>query len=365
MYLLSGDRERSDWVRNLQANAPVTVALGDETHARAARVLQANTVEDQRARELLVCKYREGDNLDEWGRTALPVVIEFSADGNPSTATRSPLHKLTVPVGTHVNDKEEYMVANRNGRFEGRVAFITGGSSGIGRATAIAFAREGASVVVTSRSEGQNQDTVRLVEEAGGKALAVTCDVSRSGDLQRALQQTIETFGRLDFAFNNAGVEQPVAALADITEEEWTQLIDIDLGGVFLCMKYQLPLLQQQGGGVIVNTSSGAGVKGFKGQAAYAVAKHGIIGLSKSAALDYAAEKIRINVVAPGIIDTEMMDRFSGGTEEGRQSVIGQEPVGRMGRPEEIAGAALFLCSDDGGYVTGTGLVIDGGLTAR
>lgn len=140
------------------------------------------------------------------------------------------------------------MPANRNGWFEGKVAFITGGSSGIGRATAVAFARKDASVVVTSRSEGRNQDTVRLVEAAGGKALAITGDVSRSVDVQQALQQTIETFGRLDVAFNNAGIEQPVAALADIPEEEWTQLINIDLGGVFLCMKYEILLLQQQGG---------------------------------------------------------------------------------------------------------------------
>lgn len=153
-----------------------------------------------------------------------------------------------------------------------------------------------------------------------------------------------------------------VAALADITEEEWTQPINIDLGGVFLCMKYEIPLLQQ-GGGVIVNTSSGAGVKGFKGQAAYAAAKHGIIGLSKSAALDYAAENIRINVVAPGIIDTEMMDRFSGGTEEGRRSVIAQEPVGRMGRPEEIAAAVLYLCSDEAAFTIGLTMVVDGGQT--
>ena len=255
------------------------------------------------------------------------------------------------------------MVTNGNRRFQGKVAFIIGGSSGIGRATAVAFAREGASVVVASWSEAGNQDTVRLIDAEGGTALAITCDVSRSEDVQQALRQTSETFGRLDVAFNNAGIEQPVAPLADITEEEWSRLVDINLGGVFLCMKCQIPLLQQQGGGAIVNTSSGAGVKGFKGQAAYAATKHGLIGLSKSAALDYAAENIRINVVAPGIIDTEMMDRFSGGTEEGRQAVIAQEPVGRMGRPDEIAAAVLNLCSDEAAFTTGAVLVVDGGQT--
>lgn len=202
-----------------------------------------------------------------------------------------------------------------------------------------------------------------MIEEIGGRAFAVRCDVRHAEDIEQALQKTIESFGRLDFAFNNAGIEQPVAALDDISEDEWAQVIDIDLGGVFLCMKYQIPLLQRQGGGVIVNTSSGAGVKGFKGQAAYAAAKHGVIGLSKSAALDYAAENIRVNVVAPGIINTPMMDRFSGGTEEGRQSVIAQEPVGRMGRPEEIAAAVLYLCSDEAAFTTGAVLVVDGGQT--
>ena len=255
------------------------------------------------------------------------------------------------------------MSTNRNGWFEGKVAFITGGSSGIGHATAVAFAREGASVVVVSRSEGRNQDTVSLVEEAGGKALAITGDVSRSVDVQQALQKTIETFGRLDFAFNDAGVEQQPEATAELTEEEWDRVVDTDLRGVFLCMKYEIPLLLKQGGGVIVNTSSGAGVKGFKGQAAYCAAKFGVIGLTKAAALDYAQSNIRINVVAPASINTPMMDRFTGGTAEGRERVISQEPIGRMGKPEEIAAAVLWLCSDAASFVVGATLVVDGGLT--
>ena len=255
------------------------------------------------------------------------------------------------------------MATKVNGTYTGKVAFVTGAGGGIGRATALTFAREGASVVVADVSEQANQQTARMIEELGGRALAVRCDVTRTEDVRGALEKTIATFGRLDVAFNNAGIEYTIKPTAEVTEEEWDRIIDIDLRGVFLCMKYEIPLMLKQGRGAIVNTSSGAGVKGFKGGAAYVAAKHGVVGLTKAAALDYAASNIRINAVCPGIIDTPMMDRFSGGTAQGRQAVIEQEPVGRMGTPEEIAATVMWLCSDAASFVVGSAIVVDGGQT--
>lgn len=247
--------------------------------------------------------------------------------------------------------------------FTGKVAFVTGGGNGIGRATALAFARSGAAVVVADLSQHGARKTACQIEVLGGRALAVRCDVTQAEDVEAALAAAVEAFGRVDFAFNNAGAEQPLAALADISEGEWDRILSVDLRSVFLCMKHELPLMLQQGGGVIVNTSSGAGVKGIAGQAAYCAAKFGVVGLSKAAALDYAGSNIRVNAICPGIIETPMMDRFTGGTDEGRQRVIAQEPVGRMGTPEEIAAAVLWLCSDTAGFVVGHALVIDGGQT--
>jgi len=195
------------------------------------------------------------------------------------------------------------------------------------------------------------------------RALAVRCDVTRAEDVKAALDKAVEAFGRLDFSFNNAGSEQPITATDDLTEQEWDRIVNINLRGVFLCMKYEIPLMLRNGAGVVVNTSSGAGVKGFKGQAAYAAAKHGVIGLTRSAALDYASQNIRINAVCPGIVETSMMDRFTRGTSEGRERVIAQEPIGRMGKPDEIASAVVWLCSDPAAFMIGHALVVDGGQT--
>ncbi|MEK6279319.1 MAG: SDR family oxidoreductase [Acidobacteriota bacterium] len=254
---------------------------------------------------------------------------------------------------------------SENKFYTGKVAFVTGGGSGIGRAAALAFAREGASVTVADVSEQGSHETARLIEEKGGRALAIKCDVTQFEEVKAALDKTIEAFGRLDFAFNNAGVEQRNAAIAEFEEDEWNRILDVNLRGVFLCMKYEIPLLLEQGGGAIVNTSSGAGVIGIKGGAAYAAAKHGVIGLTKSAALDYAAQNIRVNVVAPGYIATPMMDRFTGGTAEGWGKVVSEEPIGRAGKPEEIADAVIWLCSDAASFVVGHALVVDGGQTVQ
>src|SRR3954447_6247887 len=248
-------------------------------------------------------------------------------------------------------------------RFAGKVAFVTGAGSGIGRATATAFAAEGADIALAEIDSAGNEETAHIVAEHGGRGLAVECDVTSSSDVKTAVERTVQEFGRLDVAFNNAGIEQPPMTLVDTTEDDWSRLLDIDLRSAFLCMKYEIPAMLEHGGGSIVNTSSGAGIIGIRGQAAYVAAKHGLIGLTKSAALEYAAQGVRVNAICPGIIEIPMMHRFSGGTPEGRARVIDQEPVGRMGSPEEIASAVLWLSSDLGAFATGHAMVIDGGQT--
>ena len=248
--------------------------------------------------------------------------------------------------------------------FAGKVAFVTGAGSGIGRATAIAFARAGASVTAADIDREGLEVTAAEIRGFGAKVLSAICDVSKAADVKAALDRTVDTFGRLDAAFNNAGIEQPGKTIAEISEELWDRVIAVNLKSVFLCMKYEIEIMLKNGGGAIVNTSSGAGVLAIRRQSAYCASKFGVTAASKVAALEYADKNIRVNAICPGIIDTPMIARFTGDTVEGRARVIQQEPVGRMGRPEEIAGTVLWLCSDAAGFVTGHAMVVDGGQTA-
>jgi len=256
------------------------------------------------------------------------------------------------------------MAETPEARFADKTAFITGAGSGIGRATAIAFAKAGASVTVVDIDEASLTETVRTIEGFGGKALAQRCDVTSGEQIREALNRTVETFGGLHFAFNNAGIEQPGTALADISEELWDRVLSVNLRSVFLCMKYQIEIMLKNGGGAIVNTASGAGVLAIRNQSSYCASKFGVVSITKVAALEYADKQIRINCVCPGIIDTPMIARYTGDTEEGRAAIIKQEPVGRMGKPEEIAGTVMWLCSEEAAFVTGHAMIVDGGQTA-
>jgi NAD(P)-dependent dehydrogenase (short-subunit alcohol dehydrogenase family) len=247
---------------------------------------------------------------------------------------------------------------------EGKVALVTGGTSGIGRDTAVLFAKGGAKVIVAGRREQEGNETIELIRAAGGDGLFVKTDVSKAAEVDALIQKTVEKFGRLDSAFNNAGIEGVWVPIARQSEEDWDRTIDINLKGVWLCLKYEIrQMLKQGGGGAIVNMSSVTGLVGAGGAAAYSASKHGVIGLTKSAALETAKNGIRINAVCPAVIETPMGKRLFGAPAV-HKSVLNSHPIGRFGRPEEIAEAVVWMCSDRASFMTGQCLVLDGGFLA-
>lgn len=248
-------------------------------------------------------------------------------------------------------------------KFEGKVALVTGAASGIGRASALAFAREGAKTVVADILVEGGEETVRIIKEAGGDALFVRTDVSKAGEVETLIQKIVETYGRLDYAHNNAGIAGADAPTADCTEENWDHTIAINLKGVWLCMKYEIPQMLNLGGGAIVNTASTAGLVGLEGSPAYCASKGGVVQLTRAAALDYAKAGIRVNAVCPGVIRTPMVEPLVG--TEAEAGLIAMEPIGRMGKPEEVAEAVVWLCSDAASFVTGIAMPVDGGLVAQ
>ncbi|CCF84824.1 SDR family oxidoreductase [Nitrolancea hollandica] len=251
------------------------------------------------------------------------------------------------------------------GRLMEKVALVTGAGSGIGRASALAFAREGAKVVVSDISIEGGEATGQMIRAAGGEATFAQADVAQAGDVAMLIDTAVHRYGRLDCAFNNAGIESPSAATADVTEEVWNRTLAVNLTGVWLCMKYELAQMLRQESGVIVNCSSVAGLVGYRGSAAYVASKHGIIGLTKTAALDYAQAGIRVNAVCPGVIQTPMIERFTGGSPAAKAELIAMEPMGRLGTADEVADAVLWLCSPAASFVTGHALVVDGGFVAQ
>ena len=249
--------------------------------------------------------------------------------------------------------------------FQNKVAIVTGGTTGIGRAAAVAYAREGAKVVVAGRRAAEGEETVRLLKAQGGEGVFVKTDVSKAVQVKELVERTLQKFGRLDCAFNNAGIEQVPNPFLEQDEETFDRVVDINAKGVWLSMKYEIPAMLKTGGGSIVNTSSSFGVVGMPGLEIYVASKHAVIGLTKSAALEFGKQGIRVNAVLPAAIDTDMLQRFVGDKPESRAYMDAKHPIGRVGKPEEIADAAIWLSSSKSSFVTGHSLLVDGAFTAE
>lgn len=252
-----------------------------------------------------------------------------------------------------------------SGIVQGKVALVTGAAGGIGRAAAEIFAREGAAVVVSDLQEENGQQTVELIKQAGGEASFIRCDVSKATDVERLVAQVVAKYGRLDCAYNNAGVEGDWTRIHECTEANFDFNYNVNLKGVFLCIKYQVTqFLAQNSPGAIVSTASIAGLVGSKNAGAYVAAKHGVVGLTKTAALEYATKGIRVNAVCPGVVRTPMLERMFETNPKMEAAMLGFEPIGRFGAPTEIGEAAVWLCSDNASFVTGHAMVVDGGAIA-
>jgi NAD(P)-dependent dehydrogenase (short-subunit alcohol dehydrogenase family) len=251
-----------------------------------------------------------------------------------------------------------------SGRFARRGVLVTGAGSGIGRAAAQLFANEGGRVVVVDQDENEAQATVTSIRQAGGEALAIGADVSREADCRGMVERALAAYGRLHVAFNNAGIGASGFAVADEEEVTWSRLIDVNLKGIFLAMKYEIPAMVSAGGGAIVNTASVAGLVGERGIGAYSASKHGVVGLTRTAALDYIGQGVRVNAVCPGATRTRILANWFQDPKV-ESFILSRHPIGRIAEPEEIARAVLFLASDDASFIVGQALAVDGGLTAQ